>query len=92
MVVYAKAFDLWYLLVENVFGSITLSILGLLATFTFICMISRISKLSMVLILSLFALSMLMVFFGGIAVFLFGLVALAWAFFGAWRWWSAVKG
>ncbi len=75
-------FDLYYLLVETVFGSVFLSILGLSALYLVLGMFTRMSVQTIILTIGLFIMTISIGFIGGAAAFLFGIIALTYFFQG----------
>lgn len=78
----AEGLDLYYLFVENVFGSRLLATIGFMAIFTLFGMMSRMSFTLIVMLLGLFVMVSMMGFVGTAAVFVFGLIAIYYLFAG----------
>ena len=78
----AASFDLFYLFVENVFGGVLLACLGFIALFVFIGMISKMSPQLLILLIGIFIVTVGIGFVGGAAAFLFGIIAIYYAFSG----------
>jgi len=75
-------FDLFYLFVENVFGGILISALGFVAFFVFIGMVTKMSPQLLIMLLGLFVMTFAIGYVGGLAAFLFGIIAILYAFQG----------
>ena len=76
------ALDLFYLLVENVFGGVLLAGLGLIAMIILIAAVTRMSITLTILLVSLFAMTYSIGYIGGLAAMLFGVIAIYYFFSG----------
>jgi len=74
--------DLFYLFVENVFGGVLISALGFIGLFILIGIASKMSVQSLVLLIGLFIMTFAVGYIGGLAVLIFGILALVYAFQG----------
>jgi len=83
------ALDLFYLLVENVFGGILLTGLGLVMAIILIAAVSRMSLILTIMLISLFVMTYSMGYIGGLAVMAFGIIAIYYFFSGVVRLWLA---
>ena len=72
--------DLFYLFVENVFGSVIISGFAFVALFIFIGAISKMSPISIIFIVGLFVMTFAIGWIGGIAALIFGVIAFIYAF------------
>jgi hypothetical protein len=79
----SESFDLVYLFVENTFGSILLTALGMIMLMLFIGMISRMNNLTITFLIALFVATFTIGYIGALGAVLF-------AMFGLWYLWSGV--
>jgi hypothetical protein len=73
------SFDLYYLLIENVFGGALIGILGLALCLFLIGLVSKMSPFIVYTMIAIFLTTMFMGFNGGLAVFLILIVSITYA-------------
>lgn len=86
---YTEALNLWYLLVENVFGNLLLTYFGITAFFVFIAAISKMSKMSIWIFLIIWTMTFGIGWVGALAsvpVFIFTFIYFIFALF---NWFSS---
>jgi len=76
MAAYSTALDLYFLLVENIFGSVILAGLGLIMFFIVIGMIAKWSPTFMIFFVGLFIMTFTIGYVGSLGAVLFGIIAL----------------
>jgi hypothetical protein len=86
---YSKTFNLWYLLVENVFGNLFLTYLGLVLLFVFIGALSRMNKFSIGVFLAVFTLAYGVGWAGAYLSFTIALIGFGWFIFAFINFWNS---
>ncbi|GAI98360.1 unnamed protein product [marine sediment metagenome] len=84
--------DLFYLFVENVFGSILLAGLGFTIFFLVIGMMSRMSTTFLIMAIGLFVMTFTIGYIGAVAGIIFGAVALYYGISGFIGWILSMRG
>lgn len=88
----AASFDLFYLFVEQVFGGIYIAGVGLAGLFFLIGVLSGLSFLTTSIVIGLFLMTYAIGCIGGVAAFIFGTLALVYAFYGILNFINAARG
>jgi hypothetical protein len=85
MIKMVAAFDLFYLLVENVFGGIYIALIGIIIMFFLLGMISRMSEKLLIFMLLIFIAHYLMIVLGLGSVLMIGLFSMIYLGKGIWK-------
>jgi len=88
----AASFDLFYLFVEQVFGGLYIAGIGLAGIFFLIGVLSGLSFLTTSVVIGLFLMVYAIGCIGGPAAFLFGTLALVYAFYGILNFINSARG
>jgi len=79
---YVEGFDLFYLLVENVFGGILITGVALVICFALIGMFTKMSAHLLISLLGLFVMTYSIGYIGALAVLVFGIFSIFYFFMG----------
>jgi len=91
MVEYVAALDLYYLLVEGVFGSVFLAGVGLAVMFIVIGILSKMSPTLIIWYVGFFIMVFTIGYIGALGAVIFGILSLYYAYRGFINWWGSAR-